>query len=156
MESTTETLKLLNGPLTTELRAINQHFLDCKLNAHWGLDHLTDKFRQASFEEMRDAEAMMHRILLLGGLPNLQRVEAFFTGETAREQFAMAVELETQAIAQLHPAAASCSPTCVDPYEREAAVWHSRHRFPQPPTRLQSGTCSVSEGGLEPPHPFGH
>jgi len=103
MESSVEVVKLLNGLLTTELRAINQYFLDSKLAAHWGLEGLASKFRDASFEEMRDAEELMDRILLLGGLPNLQRVEPFMT-ETVVEQFNAAHELEVKAVAQLRNA----------------------------------------------------
>lgn len=97
-------VKLLNGLLTTELRAINQYFLDAKLAEHWGYEHLAAKLRATSFEEMNDAEELMDRILLLDGLPNLQRVEAFKTGETPLEQFGLAVELETRAVSQLHEA----------------------------------------------------
>jgi bacterioferritin len=97
-------VKALNGLLTTELRAINQYFLDSKLAAHQGLEHLAEEFRKASFEEMNDAEELMDRILLLGGLPNLQRVDPFATGETVTEQFNLALELETKAVSQLREA----------------------------------------------------
>jgi bacterioferritin len=101
VENNAEVVRLLNGLLTTELRAINQYFLDSKLAAHWGYGHLAESFRSASFEEMRDAESLMDRILLLGGLPNLQRVEAFTTGETVPEQLAAARDLEAKAVGQL-------------------------------------------------------
>jgi bacterioferritin len=104
METNPEVVKLLNGVLTTELRAINQYFLDCKLASHWGLELLAQEYRDLSFEEMRDAETLTDRILLLGGLPNLQRVEPFATGETVPEQLHLAADLETKAIGQLHTA----------------------------------------------------
>jgi bacterioferritin len=102
MEANGDVVKLLNGLLTTELRAINQYFLDSKLAAHWGLDHLAGEYRALSFEEMHDSEKLMDRILLLGGLPNLQRVEPFATGETVPEQLHLAGELESKAVEQLH------------------------------------------------------
>jgi bacterioferritin len=104
LEGNSEVVRLLNGLLTTELRAINQYFLDSKMAGHWGLDGLSKEFRDASFEEMRDAEGLMDRILLLGGLPNLQRTEAFAVGETVSEQFELAATLETKAIEQLREA----------------------------------------------------
>jgi bacterioferritin len=104
MEANTEVVKLLNVLLTTELRAINQYFLDSKLASHWGLDRLAQEYRDASFEEMRDAEELMDRILVLGGLPNLQRADPFATGETVPEQLRLAGELEEKAIGQLHDA----------------------------------------------------
>jgi bacterioferritin len=102
MNTNSDVVKLLNGLLTTELRAINQYFLDSKLASHWGLEVLAGEFREASFEEMRDAEQLMDRILLIGGLPNLQRVDPFAIGETVPEQFQLAGQLETKAIEQLH------------------------------------------------------
>jgi bacterioferritin len=104
MGGNTEVVRALNGLLTTELRAINQYFLDAKLAGHWGFEHLAARFREASFQEMRDAETVMDRILLLGGLPNLQRAEPFAVGETVREQFQAAIELEGKAIGQLRDA----------------------------------------------------
>jgi bacterioferritin len=106
MATKTEVVKALNGLLTTELRAINQYFMDSKLAEHWGLELLAKEFRDASFEEMRDSEALMDRILLLGGLPNLQRMDPFATGETVPEQFQLAGELEVKAIGQLRSAIA--------------------------------------------------
>ena len=104
MEANADVVRALNGLLTTELRAINQYFMDCKLAEHWGLEQLAKEYRDASFEEMRDAEALMDRILLLGGLPNLQRAEPFATGETVPEQLHLAGELESKAIDQLRAA----------------------------------------------------
>ena len=98
MEERTEVVRVLNGLLTTELRAINQYFLDSKLAGHWGFERLAHHFRHDSFEEMRDAEALADRILLLGGLPNFQRMDAFAAGETVPEQLAAAAELESGAI----------------------------------------------------------
>jgi bacterioferritin len=101
MEAKTEVVKALNGLLTTELRAINQYFLDSKLAAHWGFEVLAEEFRDASFDEMRDSETLMDRILLVGGLPNLQRVEPFAAGENVPEQLRLAEELEAKAVRQL-------------------------------------------------------
>jgi bacterioferritin len=111
METNPEVVKLLNGVLTTELRAINQYFLDSKLATHWGLELLAQEYRDLSFEEMRDAETLTDRILLLGGLPNLQRVEPFATGETVPEQLRLAVDLEEKAITQLHGAISQAEAT---------------------------------------------
>ncbi len=101
MEAKTGVVKVLNGLLTIELRAINQYFLDSKMAEHWGLDVLAEEYRDASFEEMRDAETLMDRILLIGGLPNLQRVDPFAAGENVPEQLRLAGSLEGKAIDQL-------------------------------------------------------
>jgi bacterioferritin len=108
MDASPDVVKVLNGLLTIELRAISQYFLDAKLAQHWGFERLAERFRADSFDEMRDAESLMDRILLLGGLPNLQRIDAFQTGESVAEQFEAAHDLEHQAVTQLRAAIVTC------------------------------------------------
>jgi bacterioferritin len=97
----------LNGLLMTELTAINQYFLHYKMCQSWSLSRLAQSFKDASYEEMRDAEKLAERILDLGGLPNFQRLGSFGVGETALEQLRLALELETGAVAQLTEAIAT-------------------------------------------------
>jgi len=66
-------LRLLNEQLTSELTAINQYFLHSKMQENWGFTELAGHTRAESFDEMRHAEAITDRILLLDGLPNYQR-----------------------------------------------------------------------------------
>ena len=75
----------LNGLIATELVAVNQYFVHAKLCEHWGFEKLAAHFREDSMEEMRDIEAYMDRVLLLGGLPNLQRLDSFQVGESVVE-----------------------------------------------------------------------
>ncbi len=91
----------LNGLLMTELTAINQYFLHYKMCQSWGLDGLAQSFKDASYEEMRDAEKLAERILDLNGLPNFQRLGSFGVGETVLEQLRLALELEVGAVSQL-------------------------------------------------------
>jgi bacterioferritin len=53
---------------------------------------------------MKDAEALMDRILLREGHPNLRRVESFSAGAVPAEELALVVELETKAVTQLSDA----------------------------------------------------
>ena len=82
-----EVLQLLNEQLTSELTAINQYFLHSKMQDNWGFTELATHTRAESFEEMRHAEALTDRILLLDGLPNYQRLFSVRIGQTIREQF---------------------------------------------------------------------
>ena len=97
----------LNGLLMTELTAINQYFLHYKMCQSWSLERLAQSFKDASYEEMRDAEKLAERILDLGGLPNFQRLGSFGVGETALEQLRLALELEVGAVSQLTEAIAT-------------------------------------------------
>jgi len=98
----------LNGLIATEMRAVNQYFVHAKCAQSWGYTKIAEKFREISLEEMRDIEEYMERVLLLGGLPNLQRFDAFQVGESVPEQIAAAIALEEAAVAQLKAAVALC------------------------------------------------
>jgi len=98
----------LNGLIATEMRAVNQYFVHAKCAQNWGYPKLAAKFREISIEEMNDIELYMDRVLLLGGLPNLQRLDAFVVGENVPEQLDAAIALEEGAIQQLKDAVALC------------------------------------------------
>jgi bacterioferritin len=93
-----EIIELLNEVLTAELTAINQYFLDAKMLDNWGIERLAHQFRDASIDEMKDAERITDRILYLDGMPNYSRLGAVRTGETAIEKLQLALELEKEAI----------------------------------------------------------
>ena len=99
-----EIIDALNGLIATELVAVNQYFVHAKLCDHWGFERLAAHFREDSMEEMRDIEAYMDRVLLLGGLPNLQRLDAFQVGESVAEAIDLGIALETRAVEQLKDA----------------------------------------------------
>jgi bacterioferritin len=94
----------LNGLIATELVAVNQYFMHAKLCEHWGFEKMAAHLREDSIDEMRDVEAYMDRVLLLGGMPNLQRLDAFQVGETVVEALDLAISLETRAVEQLQAA----------------------------------------------------
>jgi len=89
---------MLNEILTAELTAINQYFAHSKLCENWGWKRLADKYREESIDEMHDAEKLMDRILLLEGLPNLQRLGNVMVGETVLEQLDLDLALEVAAV----------------------------------------------------------
>jgi bacterioferritin len=101
---TQEIIDALNGLIATELMAVNQYFVHAKLCDHWGFERLAAHFREDSMEEMRDIEAYMDRVLLLGGLPNLQRLDSFQVGESVAEAIDLGIALETRAVQQLKDA----------------------------------------------------
>lgn len=108
MHADEETLELLNEVLTAELTAVNQYFLDAKMYSNWGYERLAEHFRDASIEEMKDAESLIARILYLEGHPNVQRLDPIRTGETPTEKLSLALDLEREAIARLNRGIAQC------------------------------------------------
>lgn len=65
----------LNRILTIEVTAVNQYFLQSEIVRNWGYDHLADRLRAVSMNEMKDIEELVKHILYLEGLPNLQRID---------------------------------------------------------------------------------
>lgn len=98
MQGSDRIIEFLNEALTAELTAINQYFAHAKLCENWGWARLAAKYREESIEEMRDAEKLMDRILMLDGMPNLQRLGTVRVGETPLEQFEVDKALEEDAI----------------------------------------------------------
>ena len=98
MRGDPDIIELLNEVLTAELTAINQYFLDAKMLDNWGIERLAHHFREASIDEMKDAERVTDRILYLDGMPNFHRIGPVKIGETAMEKLRLALALEKEAI----------------------------------------------------------
>ena len=109
MKGSPQIIEFLNEALTAELTAINQYFAHAKLCESWGWHRLGGKYREESIEEMRDAEKLMDRILLLDGMPNMQRLGSVRVGETPLEQFELDKALEEAAVAMYRRGSALAS-----------------------------------------------
>jgi bacterioferritin len=108
MQGDPDVLRLLNEQLTSELTAINQYFLHSKMQDNWGFTELAEKTREESFDEMRHAESITDRILILDGLPNYQRLFSLRIGQTLREQFEADLALEYDVLNRLKPGIILC------------------------------------------------
>ena len=101
-------IELLNEVLTAELTAVNQYFVHAKMCDNWGFDRLAKHDREESIGEMKDAEALIERILYLEGVPNLQRLGTVMVGETVPEQLRVDLQNERDAIERLNRGIALC------------------------------------------------
>jgi bacterioferritin len=104
----TSIIDLLNEVLTSELTAINQYFVDARMFRNWGYERLGDHFQDESIDEMKDAQKLIDRILLLEGVPNLQRLGSVRVGETPEEKLRLALELELEAVERLNRGIRAC------------------------------------------------
>ena len=94
MKGDPNVIKLLNDQLTNELTAINQYFLHSRIYRHWGFDKLGKKEYEESIGEMKHADQLIERILMLDGLPNLQALHKLMIGETVPEILNCDLQLE--------------------------------------------------------------
>jgi bacterioferritin len=109
MQGDPQVLDALGAVLAAELSAINQYFAHSKMCAHWGYLKLAQKKREESIEEMKDADAIIDRILYFDGVPNMMRMDPpVKIGEDAVEQHELDLALEKGAVERLNKAIALC------------------------------------------------
>lgn len=118
MQGDPEIIEFLNEALTAELTGINQYFMHAKLCENWGWTKLAHKLRETSIDEMKDAEKVMERILMLEGMPNLQRLGPVRVGENVPEQLQLDLEVEIAAVERYRRGIQLCL-TKGDPGTRE-------------------------------------
>jgi len=108
MQGDAQVIGHLQAQLKNELTAINQYFLHYRILKHWGLARMAKKEYQESIGEMKHADRLMDRILMLDGLPNLQDLGKLMIGEDAIEILRCDLKLESAAQATVKDAMAYC------------------------------------------------
>jgi len=85
MQGDPSVIQHLQAQLRNELTATNQYFLHYRILKHWGFGRLAQKEYAESLGEMKHADRLMERILVLDGLPNLQDLGKLLVGESVPE-----------------------------------------------------------------------
>jgi bacterioferritin len=98
----------LQAQLRNELTATNQYFLHYRILKHWGFDRLAKKEYEESIGEMKHADRLMERILVIDGLPNLQDLGKLMVGENVPEILECDLRLERAAQATIKDGIAHC------------------------------------------------
>ena len=101
-------VEMLNEALTFELTVTNAYFLHARMLDNWGLNRLGKVFYDLSIDEMKDADALINRILMFDGHPNVQRLGNIVVGETPEEMLRLALDSERAAVQQFNASAQEC------------------------------------------------
>lgn len=108
MQGDPQVIQHLQAQLRNELTATNQYFLHYRILKHWGFDKLAKKEYEESIGEMKHADKLMERILVLDGLPNLQDLGKLLIGEDVPEILECDLQSERGAQATVKTGIAHC------------------------------------------------
>ncbi len=97
MKSAPAVIDQLQAQLCNELTAINQYFLHSKMLSNWGFTQLAKKEYEESIGEMKHADMLVDRILMLDGAPNMESIGNLGIGMTVEEMLQSDLRLETAA-----------------------------------------------------------
>ncbi len=108
MQSSKKVIEVLNDTLTTELTSINRYFLHARMYRNWGFERLNEVAYKKSIKDMKQADDLIERILLLEGLPNLQKLNPLHIGENTEEMLKLDLKFQHQQITELKDAIVIC------------------------------------------------
>lgn len=107
MQGHPDILATLNALLVDELAARDQYFIHSRMLQEWGLDRAAARIAHEMDDEMQHADALIRRILMLGGTPTM-RPSALNVGSDLPGIYANDLAVELTVVTNLRAAMAQC------------------------------------------------
>ena len=98
MKGNAKLIEVLNELLADELTAINQYMVHSEMCDNWGYEKLHKAIEHQAIEEMHHAEWLIGRVITLGGLPVVSKLNSMRIGATVQDMVVNDEEAETGAI----------------------------------------------------------
>lgn len=108
MKGSKKVIKQMQKLLDNELAARDQYFAHSRMYDDWGLSKLYERINHEAEEETEHADALIKRMLLLEGTPDLSQKENLRVGSTVPEMLKNDLEVEYEVAAALKGAIAVC------------------------------------------------
>lgn len=98
MKGNEKVIALLNEFLADELTAISQYMVHSEMCADWGYGKLHEAVEKRAIHEMKHAEKLIGRILMLEGTPIVSNLKKMSIGDSVEKQLQNDREAEAGAI----------------------------------------------------------
>lgn len=108
MQGDPQVLIQLNLLLTGELSSADQYFIHSQMYENWGYTRLFTRIAHEREEELEHASLLIHRILFLGGIPDVNVRDSIKVGKDVPEMLKNDLESELHVIAELKKSIAFC------------------------------------------------
>ncbi|MBK1644621.1 bacterioferritin [Thiocapsa imhoffii] len=102
------TLGYLGRALSLELSAVQQYMTQASLAEAWGLTEAATRFREETVEEMKHAERIIQRMLILGVAPNASQLRPAGVARNLVDLLRQDAVLEAEIIALYQEAVTFC------------------------------------------------
>lgn len=107
MKGHPEVVDYLKQLLKGELAARDQYFVHSRYYQEWGLGKLYERINHEMEEETQHADALLQRILFLGGVPDMQP-DTFTFGSSVEQMLELDLQLEYSVRSALSKGIALC------------------------------------------------
>lgn len=104
MRGNKKVIAILNTLLTGELSASDQYFVHSRMYQDWGLNKLYERIAHETQDELQHADALIQRILFLGGIPDVAARDALNIGTKVPDMLENDLTLELTVVAALKSA----------------------------------------------------